>query len=68
MRNALVGFIALAGLLTAWNSAADAQVEWLRLTLTGAGGYATFDESFETDDGIPLEARAGLSFFRYVGI
>ncbi|HET9233123.1 MAG TPA: outer membrane beta-barrel protein, partial [Candidatus Eisenbacteria bacterium] len=59
---------ALVGLAIAWTSPARAQVDWLRVSLSGMGGYGTFDESFALDDGIPFEARAGLCFFRYVGV
>ena len=59
---------ALVALAIAWTSPAAAQVDWLRVSLSGMGGWATFDESFALDDGIPIEARAGLCFFRYVGV
>jgi outer membrane protein OmpA-like peptidoglycan-associated protein len=59
-------------LLGAWAilcpAPATAQMDWVRVSLTGAAGYATFDDSFQLDDGIPFEGRFGLSFFRYVGI
>jgi OmpA-OmpF porin, OOP family len=65
---ALVTCLVLAGISTAWYSPALAQTDWVRLTLTGAAGYATFDNSFQLDDGVPFEGRAGLSFVRYIGV
>jgi outer membrane protein OmpA-like peptidoglycan-associated protein len=49
-------------------SANAAELGWLRLTLTGSAGYATLDDSLQIDDGIPLEARAGVEIFKYVGL
>jgi outer membrane protein OmpA-like peptidoglycan-associated protein len=65
IRKTLVSLILVA---LGYATPASAQIEWLRLTLAGGAGFATFDETFATDDGIPLEGRAGVSIFRYVGI
>jgi len=67
IKKALVA-IALVAVAGAMATPAQAELEWLSLTLCGSAGYATFDDSYELDDGIPLEARAGLTFFRYVGV
>jgi OOP family OmpA-OmpF porin len=65
IRKILVSLILIA---LGYATPAAAQIEWLRLTLSGGAGFATFDTTYRTDDGIPLEGRVGLSIFRYVGI
>jgi len=64
----LVSLVVFGALAAAWTSPAVAQMDWVRVSLTGAAGYATFDNSFQLDDGVPIEGRIGLSFFRYIGI
>lgn len=67
IRRALVtlALVTVAGMLS---TPAHAQLGWLRVTLSAGAGYATFDDSFEMDDGIPLEGRVGLTFFRHFGV
>ena len=64
----LCSIVVLGALTLLCPAPASAQMDWLQLTLTGAAGYATFDSTFQLDDGIPIEGRVGLNFFRYVGI
>ena len=42
--------------------------DWFRLTLASGAGYATMDETFLMEDGVPLEGRVGLTLFRYLGV
>jgi hypothetical protein len=66
----LVSIALAAGITTAFCNAARAELGWLRLTMAGAAGYSDFDGSFQMkdDNGIPIEARAGVSIFRHFGI
>jgi outer membrane protein OmpA-like peptidoglycan-associated protein len=65
IRKTLVSLILIA---LGYATPASAQLEWLRLTLSAGAGFASFDSTLRTDDGIPLEARVGVSIFKYVGI
>jgi OOP family OmpA-OmpF porin len=70
LKNTLVVVLVAASIISLSSSTALAAdpLGWMRLTMTAAAGWATLDDSLLIDDGIPLEVRAGLEFFEYIGI